>query len=35
MDDINPECASTDVSLVIGAKDVVNPIAKTDPASPI
>src|SRR3546814_18050340 len=35
MDDINPELANTDVSLVIGANDVVNPVAKTDPASPI
>ncbi|AKC81025.1 NAD(P) transhydrogenase subunit beta [Xanthomonas arboricola] len=35
MDDINPEFASTDVSLVIGANDVVNPVARTDPASPI
>jgi len=35
MDDINPEFASTDVSLVIGANDVVNPVAKTDPSSPI
>ena len=35
MDDINPEFPTTDVSLVIGANDVVNPVAKTDPGSPI
>ncbi len=35
MDDINPELASTDVALVIGANDVVNPVARTDPGSPI
>ena len=35
MDDINPEFASTDVALVIGANDVVNPVARTDPSSPI
>ncbi|MGA7296538.1 MAG: NAD(P)(+) transhydrogenase (Re/Si-specific) subunit beta [Rhodanobacteraceae bacterium] len=35
MDDINPEFPSTDVSLVIGANDVVNPVARTDPSSPI
>jgi len=35
MGDINPEFPNTDVSLVIGANDVVNPVAKTDPSSPI
>ncbi|NND71541.1 MAG: NAD synthetase, partial [Rhodothermales bacterium] len=35
MDDINGEFDSTDVSLVIGANDVVNPAARTNPASPI
>jgi NAD(P) transhydrogenase subunit beta len=35
MDDINPEFVNTDVVLVVGANDVVNPAAKTDPSSPI
>lgn len=35
MEEINPEFATTDVVLVVGANDVVNPAAKTDPSSPI
>lgn len=35
MEHINPEFATTDVVLVVGANDVVNPAAKTDPSSPI
>ncbi|MFZ5502841.1 MAG: NAD(P)(+) transhydrogenase (Re/Si-specific) subunit beta [Pseudomonadota bacterium] len=35
MDEINNEFADTDVVLVIGANDVVNPAAKTDKSSPI
>ena len=35
MDDINPEMANVDVALIIGANDVVNPGAETDPHSPI
>jgi NAD(P) transhydrogenase subunit beta len=35
MDEINPEFPSTDVALVIGANDVVNPAARSDPSSPI
>ena len=35
MDVINPEFPATDVVLVIGANDVVNPQAKTDPQSPL
>jgi H+-translocating NAD(P) transhydrogenase subunit beta len=35
MDEINPSFGQTDVAIVIGANDVVNPVAKTDPNSPI
>ena len=35
MDDINDEFANTDIALVIGANDVVNPAAHTNPQSPI
>ncbi len=35
MDEINPEFPSTDVVLVVGANDVVNPAAKEDKTSPI
>jgi NAD(P) transhydrogenase subunit beta len=35
MEEVNPEFANTDVVLVVGANDVVNPAAKTDPSSPI
>ncbi|ARP95586.1 NAD(P)(+) transhydrogenase (Re/Si-specific) subunit beta [Bordetella genomosp. 13] len=35
MDDINGEFGQTDVVLVLGANDVVNPAAKNDPQSPI
>ncbi|MEA2558808.1 MAG: H+-translocating transhydrogenase subunit beta [Acidobacteriota bacterium] len=35
LDDINDEFARTDAVLVVGANDVVNPAAKTNPASPI
>jgi H+-translocating NAD(P) transhydrogenase subunit beta len=35
MDDINPEFGRTDVSLVIGANDVTNPAAHSNPESPI
>jgi len=35
MDDINPTFDQTDVAIVIGANDVVNPEARTNPASPI
>jgi len=35
MDDVNPEFKTTDVAIVIGANDVVNPAARTDKSSPI
>ena len=35
MDEVNPEFPRTDVALVIGANDVVNPAARNDPGSPI
>lgn len=35
MDEINPTMDQVDVAIVIGANDVVNPVAKTDPSSPI
>jgi NAD(P) transhydrogenase subunit beta len=35
MDDINPTMAQVDVAIVLGANDVVNPVARTDPSSPI
>lgn len=35
LDEINPEFPTADVALVIGANDVVNPVARTNPDSPI
>ncbi len=35
MDEINPTMPEVDVAIVIGANDTVNPIARTDPTSPI
>jgi len=35
MDEINPEFPTTDVALVVGANDVTNPAARSDPSSPI
>jgi len=35
MDEINTTFEQTDVAIVLGANDVVNPVARTDPSSPI
>jgi len=35
MDEINPTMEQVDVTIVLGANDVVNPLARTDPSSPI
>ncbi len=35
MDEINPVMPQVDVAIVLGANDVVNPLARTDPKSPI
>jgi H+-translocating NAD(P) transhydrogenase subunit beta len=35
MDEINPDFPQTDVALVIGANDVTNPAARSNPSSPI
>ena len=35
MDEVNPEFATADVALIVGANDVVNPAAKDDTSSPI
>ena len=35
MDEINPTLSQVDVAIVLGANDVVNPVARTDPSSPI
>jgi len=35
MDEVNSEMEQVDVAIVLGANDVVNPVARTDPTSPI
>jgi NAD(P) transhydrogenase subunit beta len=35
MDEINPTMEQVDVAIILGANDVVNPVARTDPSSPI
>lgn len=35
LEEINAEFKQSNMALVIGANDVVNPIARTDPSSPI
>jgi NAD(P) transhydrogenase subunit beta len=35
LEEINPEFSTADVALIVGANDVVNPAAETDPSSPL
>ncbi len=35
LEEINPEFTTADVALVVGANDVVNPAAESDPSSPL